>query len=296
MGIRLSASERVFGIVVIIILSLLGLSTLFPLVHILAVSFSDKAAASGGLVTVYPVHFTLVSYKAVMADSAFFHAFGVSVERVLLGGAIQFVLTIVSAYALSRPKSEFRSRDVYMWVLVFTMIFSGGLIPTYLTIKSLHMLDTMWSLVLPTAVAVFNIIVLMNFFKSLPKELDEAAVIDGSGPWHKLWAIYFPLSLPSIATVTLFSVVGHWNAFFDGLIYMNDPNHYPLQTYLNQIIVQAAQPTTNMTPDEIERLSKLSDRTMNAAKILVSMVPILVIYPFLQRYFITGITLGSVKE
>ncbi|WP_313999383.1 carbohydrate ABC transporter permease [uncultured Paenibacillus sp.] len=289
-------SDRVVDSAILAVLSLLALSTLLPLIHILAVSFSDKTAVSGGAVTFYPIDFTLVAYDAVMSDQAFFRAFWVSVQRVLLGGGLQFVLTIVTAYALSRPTSEFRSRNVYMWMLVFTMIFSGGMIPFYLTIRDLQMLDTMAALVLPTAVPVFNVIVLMNFFKSLPKELDEAALIDGAGPWYRMVALYVPLSLPSIATVTLFSLVGHWNAFFDGMLLMNSPEKYPLQTYLNQIIVQASQPRTNLTPDQIEQLAKLSDRTVNSAKILVSLVPILLVYPFLQRYFVTGITLGSVKE
>ncbi|WP_123040414.1 carbohydrate ABC transporter permease [Cohnella candidum] len=290
------SSDRIIDIVIVAVLSLLGLSTLLPLIHIVAVSFSDKASVAGGMVTFYPIHATVVAYKAVISDHAFFRAFGVSIERVLLGGALQFVLTILTAYALSRPTSEFRTRNVYMWLLVFTMIFSGGMIPFYMTIRNLHMLDTMWALVLPSAVPVFNVVVLMNFFKSLPKELDEAALIDGAGPWYRMIALYVPLSLPSIATVTLFSLVGHWNAFFDGMLLMNSPDKYPLQTYLNQIIVQASQPQSHLTPDQIKQLAKLSDRTVNSAKILVSLVPILLVYPFLQRYFVTGITLGSVKE
>lgn len=289
-------SDRAVDIAIVAILTLLGLSTLLPLVHILAISFSDKSAVAGGLVTLYPVNSTLVAYKAVVSDHAFFRAFWVSIQRVLLGGGLQFVLTILTAYALSRSTSEFKSRNVYMWVLVFTMIFSGGMIPFYITIRDLHMLDTMAALILPTAVPVFNVVVLMNFFKSLPKELDEAALMDGAGPWYKMVALYVPLSLPSIATVTLFSFVGHWNAFFDGMLLMNSPDKYPLQTYLNQIIVQASQPQSHLTPDQIKQLSQLSDRTVNSAKILVSLVPILLVYPFLQRYFVTGITLGSVKE
>lgn len=289
-------SDRVVDVLIVILLTLLALSTLLPLVHIVAISFSDKSAVAGGMVTFFPISPTLAAYEAVTNDNAFFRAFGVSIQRVLLGGGLQFVLTIVTAYALSRPSKEFRSRNVYMWLLVFTMIFNGGMIPLYLTIRDLNLMDSLWSLVLPGAVPVFNVIVLMNFFKGLPKELDEAALMDGAGPWKKMFSIYVPLSLPSLATVTLFSLVGHWNAFFDGLLYMNRPENYPLQTYLNQIIVQAGQPRSHMTPDQIAQLAKLSDRTVNSAKILVSLVPILLIYPFLQRYFVTGLTLGSVKE
>jgi ABC-type glycerol-3-phosphate transport system permease component len=180
--------------------------------------------------------------------------------------------------------------------LAFTMMFSGGLIPWDLTIKSLGLLDNIWALVLPGAVPVFNVILVMNFFKNLPPAIDEAAHMDGAGPWTLLWRIYLPMSLPALATVTLFSVVGHWNAFFDGLVLMKTQDKYPLQTYLNQIVVQFTMANAHMTREEIERMARLSDKTVSSAKILTSLVPILLVYPFLQRYFISGISLGSVKE
>jgi ABC-type glycerol-3-phosphate transport system permease component len=285
-----------FDGIVLVILILVTLITFFPVIYMVAVSFSDKSAVAAGLVTVFPVKPTIAAYSSVMKDGLFFNAFGVSIKRVILGSLINFGLTVLTAFPLSRQNSEFKGRNIYMWILIFTMMFSAGLIPLYLTVKSLGLLDKMWSLVLPSAVPVFNIIVLMNFFRNLPKALDEAAIIDGAGPWYMLLKVYLPLSLPALATVTLFSIVGHWNSFFDGLIYMKTQNHYPLQTYLNQTIIQFSMVGKNMTKDEIERLSKLSDKTVNAAKILISMVPILLVYPFLQRYFITGITLGSVKE
>ncbi|HBM80540.1 MAG: carbohydrate ABC transporter permease [Clostridiales bacterium] len=285
-----------FDIIIFVVLISITLITFFPVVYMVAVSFSDKSAVAAGIVTVFPVKPTLAAYKSVIKDNYFFTSFGVSVRRVLLGCSINFALTVLTAFPLSRRDSEFKGRNVYMWILIFTMLFSAGMIPLYFTVKSLHLLDTMWALVLPGAVPVFNIIVLMNFFRNLPKALDEAAVIDGAGPWYMLLKIYLPMSLPALATVTLFSVVGHWNSFFDGLIYMKTQNHYPLQTYLNQTIIQYSMVSKNMTKEEIERLTKLSDKTVNSAKILISMIPILLVYPFLQRYFITGITLGSVKE
>lgn len=238
----------------------------------------------------------MAAYRAVIEDKMFFTAFLVSVKRVLLGGVIQFVITIMMAYPLSRESNVFRARNAYMWFIVFTMLFSGGLIPWYITIRDLGLLNTIWALVLPGAVPVFNVILLMNFFRGLPKELDDAANIDGAGPWRTMVQLYVPLSFPALATVTLFSIVGHWNAFFDGLILMNDPKNQPLQTYLNQIVVQFNTTNVNMTIEEIERLAKLSNQTVNSAKILVSMIPILIIYPLLQKYFVNGITLGSVKE
>lgn len=283
------------GVILVILCGIAALS-LFPLLHILAISFSDKSAVAAGSVILWPKGVNLAAYQAVIEDGAFFTAFWVSVKRVLLGGVIQFVVTILMAYPLSREVHVFRLRNVYMWFVVFTMLFSGGLIPWYMTIRDLGLLDSIWALVLPSAVPVFNVIILMNFFRGIPKELDDAATIDGAGPWRTLLQIYVPLSLPALATVTLFSIVTHWNSFFDGLILMNNPSNQPLQTYLNQIVVQFNNSSANMTVDEIERIAKLSNQTVNSAKILVSMVPILIIYPMLQKYFVNGLTLGSVKE
>jgi ABC-type glycerol-3-phosphate transport system permease component len=156
------------------------------------------------------------------------------------------------------------------------------------------MFDTLWALVLPGAVPVFNVVLLMNFFRNLPKELSDAGHIDGAGPWYMMVKVYVPLSLPALATITLFSVVGHWNSFFDGMIFMRSTEHYPLQTYIQQLVVQLNLADLDSTQAEL--LQKVSDKTLNAAKIVVSMVPILVVYPFLQKYFIHGIMLGSVKE
>lgn len=283
------------GAILVILCGIAGLS-LFPLLHILAISFSDKSAVAAGSVILWPKGVNLAAYRAVIEDGAFFTAFWVSVKRVFLGGVIQFVMTVLMAYPLSREVHVFRSRNVYMWFVVFTMLFSGGLIPWYMTIRDLGLLDSIWALILPGAVPAFNVIILMNFFRGIPKELDDAVTIDGAGPWRTLLTIYVPLSLPALATVTLFSIVFHWNSFFDGLILMNDPSNQPLQTYLNQIVVQFNNSSANMTVDEIERLAKLSNQTVNSAKILVSMIPILIIYPLLQKYFVNGLTLGSVKE
>ena len=189
----------------------------------------------------------------------------------------------------------FRGRNIYLWVLVFTMLFNAGTIPWYMAIRTAGLLDTIWALVLPCAVSAYNIILMMNFFKGIPSALEEAALVDGAGPWRTLFQIYIPLSKPSIATITLFTVVYHWNNFYDGLVLMSKPNHYPLQTYIYQLTVTVDVRTiTNI--DTLKELLKVSGLTLNASKLVVSMVPILLVYPFLQRYFVTGLTLGSVKE
>ncbi|SDW48301.1 carbohydrate ABC transporter permease [Paenibacillus sp. CF384] len=277
-------------------LLLIAAISVFPILHLFALSFSDSGAASAGKVTIFPVQFNLAAYKVVVDDHLFFKTFLNSLKRVGLGVAVQFLITVLMAYPLSRSVNQFGSRNIYMWFVVFTMLFSGGLVPWYMTIRDLHLLDSIWALVLPGAVPVFNVILLMNFFRNLPKELDDAMAIDGAGPWMGLVRMYIPLSLPAIATVTLFSMVGHWNAFFDGLILIHSEEKQPLQTYLNQIVVQMNLNSANMTEDQLNTLMKLSNKTVNSAKIFISMLPLFIIYPFLQRYFIHGITLGSVKE
>ncbi|UUZ78994.1 carbohydrate ABC transporter permease [Paenibacillus sp. P26] len=278
-------------ILLMIVISLLSLA---PVLHTVAVSFSNNSAAAGGLVKFWPVGFNFASYHKIIEEPHFMNSFFVSVKRVLLGGSVNFVLTVLMAYPLSRSSKEFPLRNIYMWFMLFTMLFSGGVIPLYLTVKTLGLFNSLWALVLPGAVPVFNVVLLMNFFRNMPKELTDAAYIDGAGPWYMLLRIFLPLSLPSLATVTLFSVVGHWNAFFDGMIFMRSTEHYPLQTYIQRLVVQLN--VSVLDSSQQEPLSKVSDKTLNAAKIVVSMVPILAVYPFLQKYFIHGIMLGSVKE
>ncbi|MCQ6558434.1 carbohydrate ABC transporter permease [Paenibacillus mendelii] len=284
-------------VTIVVLLAIISFISLFPLVHTLAISFSEKSAANAGDVLLWPKGFNLTSYRIILEDHKFFAAFRVSVERVLLGAFINMALTVIMAYPLSKPSRIFPGRDIYMWYLVFCMLFSGGLIPLYMTVTELHLQNTLWSLVLPGAVPIFNVILIMNFFRNLPKELDEAAVVDGAGPWQTLFKVFLPVSLPSLATVTLFSIVGHWNSFFDGLIFMSKPENYPLQTYIQQLVVRIdPELMKGMTTDDLIRLSKASDRTLNGAKLIIAMIPLLVIYPFLQKYFVHGIVLGSVKE
>jgi putative aldouronate transport system permease protein len=277
--------------IILLVVLLIALTCLLPLMYIISLSLSGKTAAMAGKVTLFPVDFTLNSYQYLLKDQQFYASFIVSLKRVFLGGMINFILTVLMAYPLSKEVDEFKGRNIYMWVVVFTMMFTGGLIPWYMLIKSLNLLDTIWALVLPGAVPVFNVILLMNFFRGLPKEIHEAAEMDGAGPWRSLLAVVIPLSLPALATVTLFSVVGHWNAFFDGLILIHRQENIPLQTYIQQLVVK---PITSSTI-AVDELSKMDQRTFNAAKIVITMLPVMIVYPFLQKYFISGITLGSIK-
>lgn len=284
---------RVVDAAITVILLAVALSTLFPLINTLAISLSDKAAVSGGLVNLWPVGFSTSAYGFIMQDEKFWRAFGVSVQRLVLGGGLNFVLAVLTAFPLSRTVKAFPARNLFMWLFVFGMVLNVGLVPWYLTVSRYGLIDSIWALVLPTAVPIFNVIILMNFFRNVPKELDEAARLDGANPWQVLLNVYLPTSLPALATITLFSLVTHWNSFFDGLILMNDPNKYPLQTYIQQLVIAER---TALTGGQAQLMAELSNNTLNAAKLFIAMVPILIVYPLLQRFFVRGIMLGSVKE
>ena len=206
------------------------------------------------------------------------------------------IFTILAAYPLSKTKAEFPCRNVASWFFFVPMIFSGGLVPWFLVVNETHLLNTIWALILPGAVPVFNVIILLNFFRQLPKELSESAFIDGAGHWTVLFRIYLPLSVPALATLVLFVAVGHWNSWFDGLILMQDPKNYPLQTYLQSLIVSTnAEALQHATKEQLQMLSRISDRTLKDSQIFIAAVPILAVYPFLQKYFMKGLVLGSVK-
>ena len=289
-----SLSSRIIDVIVIVVLVILALSTILPLWYTLCLSLSDKSAAAAGLVGLWPVGFNLTSYKSILGDANFFHAFWVSLQRVGLGTAAELVATLLIAYPLSKSAKQVPARDAVMWFLIFAWLFSGGLIPWYQTMKSIDMINNIWGLVLGNSLPIFNVIVAVNFFRNLPKEIEEAALIDGAGPWQIFLQIFLPLSKPMIATIALFSMVNHWNEFFNGLVLSTRQAYYPLQTYIQQMIVVID--TTYMTQDQLQMLNEISNQTLNAAKIFIAMIPILLIYPLLQRYFITGFTLGSVKE
>ena len=266
---------------------------LLPLIHIFAVSLSGRAPATGGFVSFWPIDFTLENYEKVMGSPTFLRSFAISVARVVSGTTLNMVLVILTAYPLSKSPRVFKGRTIFIWFFVFAMLFDGGLIPSFLVVLSLGLLNSLGALVLPNAVPIFSVILMMNFFRNVPVELEESALIDGASHWKVLWYIYIPLSLPAIATLTLFAAVNHWNAWFDGLIYMTDSANYPMQTFLRSVIVSLDLTKVGINPQDLQRLS---DRAIRGAQIIVATVPILLVYPFLQRYFISGIKLGAVKE
>lgn len=285
---------KLIRLIIYLILIVVAFVCLYPLWYTFCLSISDKSAANSGMVTFYPVGPTIISYQEIMGDWKFWNSFWISVKRTFFGTAFSLVLMTLIAYPLSKPKEEFYARNIIMWILIFCMLFNGGLIPWYMTIRNYRLIDSLLALILGGSLPIFNVIIIMNFFRAFPKDVEEAAIIDGAGPWTILLRIVLPVSLPVLATVTLFTGVYHWNEFFNGLVLMSRDTNYPLQTYIQQLVVNIPA-GTSLTPEQYQRLSELSNKSLNAAKVFISMIPMLVIYPFLQRYFVSGIMLGAVK-
>ena len=277
-----------------LLLTLVMCISLFPLIHVFALSLSSNSAAQAGWVTIFPVDFTLDSYQYILAKPEFFISFGVSLVRVVLGTLLSIGLTILCAYAMAQPDERFHARKYYVWVFLVTMVFSGGLIPLFIVVKSVGIYNSIWALILPGAVQTFNIILMLNFFRGLPYALTESALIDGASHFQIMTKIIVPVSKPSLATVGLFTMVNHWNSWFDGMIYISDTAKYPLQTYLRNVIQSVDIASIDLT--SVGAMTNVSQKTVTAAQIFVAIIPILLVYPLLQKYFITGMTLGSVKE
>lgn len=290
-----SPAQRVFTVANISFLTLTCVICILPFWNLAALSFSSAWAVKANKVSFWPVDFSVRAYTYAFTGGRFMKALWISVERVLLGTGINLLLIVLTAYPLSRPSEKFAGRSIYMFYFVITMIISGGLIPTYILVTKTGLLNSLWALVLPGALPVFSMIVLMNFIRGLPEELEEAALIDGASPLTVLFRVLLPLLTPSIATVALFSIVYHWNDWFSGLIYMQNNMDYPLQTYL-QILLRDFEQIIRMANGDIAAIVAMMDvRTGRAAQLFLGAVPIMLIYPFLQRYFTTGLVLGSVK-
>ena len=286
------------GIIYVIVI-LLALSCLIPMMNVVAMSLSSSHAVAANSVGLWPGDLTFAAYERIMGDQQFWRSFNISVFRVVVSLLLNLVMIVTMAYPLSKTKKVFRLRRVLMGIMVFAMLFSGGMIPSYLVVRNLGLLNTVWSLILPSAVPIGSVILVMNFFRGIPKSLEESARIDGANPLQILTRIYIPMSLPCLATVSLFSIVGSWNDFFSGLIYMTKTENYPLMTYIQSLSVNIAetmQRAGNLSSEQLQSLLAVSDRNLNAAKIVVAVVPLLIIYPLLQKYFVQGIVVGSVKE
>ena len=283
--------------VIYFLVILLAILCLFPIWNMVCMSFSSATMVMANKVTFTPMEFTLEAYKLIMKDTQFFVSFGRSVIRVCLALVINLSMIVLLAYPLSKSVKEFNGRNIVMSIMIIAMLFSGGMIPAYLLMKELGLLNSVWALVLPSAVPISNMIMTMNFMTAIPSSLEEAAIIDGANPFQVLTKVILPCSKPSIATMALFTMVTHWNDFESGLIYMSKQEKYPLMTYIQSLQVNLSMMTEDgMSPEALEKLLEVSGKNLNAAKVVVATVPLMLIYPFLQKYLIHGIVMGAVKE
>lgn len=287
---RVSFSRKIFVVINTVFLVSLALLCVLPLVNLLAISFSGKAAANSGIVTFWPVDPTILAYQKTLQNSNFVRSLEISFARTILGTLLSMFVITTAGYALSK---DFRGRTPLMWFFVFTMLFGGGLIPSYMVNTSLGLKNNFLVYILPGAFSCYNLILIMNFFRSIPKALEEAALIDGASFFDVLLKIFLPLSKAGLATVALFTMVGHWNEWFTGILYMSDTKNYPLASFLQVIVVQGNQQDLALDPTSA---ATMSERTIKASQIFIGVLPILLVYPFLQKYFVKGMIVGAVKE
>lgn len=291
--LRNNMGYTVFSAANILFLSIMALLCIAPMVNLLAISFSKSQFASAGLVKFWPMGFTTAAYQMAFSNKMFWGALSISLQRVILGTSITIFLNVITSYPLSKSVQYFPARRYYIWYFFFPTLFGGGLIPTFLIVKFTGLYNTIWALILPGAAGIWNCILMLNFFRQLPKELEEAAIVDGASHLTILFKVFVPVSKAVIATVTLFTMVGHWNSWFDGMIYMSGASRYPLQTYLQSII---NIDLTRITDFDVRNLAELaSPKTLKAAMVFITALPILMVYPLLQKHFAKGIILGSVK-
>ena len=276
-----------------LILILIGIVGICPFLHLIAVAFSSGNMTSQYLVGLYPKEFSLAAFKEVFADTRMLNAVWISVKRVFLGTVITMVLTILTAYPVSLPQREFRARRFYVVFMIITMMFGGGMIPDYILKSNLGMINTIWVLVVPGAIPIANVILIMNFFRGIPTSIREAAMIDGANDFRTLLGIYVPLSIPCFATLTTFCIIGHWNAWFDGMLFMRNADLYPLQTFLQAKIASINNIKNNQ---DVEQMMLVSNRSLMYAYIGLSCIPIMLVFPILSKYVKSGLVLGSVKE
>lgn len=245
-----------------VFLLLLVIVCILPILHVIALSLSERIEAVAGNVTFYPIGFTLEAYRYVMEDSQFWTSLRVTLTRVLIGVPANILLVVMTAYPLSKANSRFHARTFFSWLFVITMLFGGGTIPTYIVISKLGLMNTIWALTLPGAMNVSYMILIMNFFRGIPTEIEDAAVIDGANQLQILFRVYLPMSMPSLATIILFATVANWNCWMDGYMYMNTPDKYPLQTYLATILMESKNNVeTLMTPEQLIRMAKVSEKS-----------------------------------
>jgi putative aldouronate transport system permease protein len=290
---KTSPGERIFNFGNLLVLGVIGLLCLYPFIYTLSISLSTATEASRQGFHLFPRDISLASYKMVLTNPDIVRGYVNTLVRTVLGTALTVVACCVAAYPLARK--EMPHRALMTFLIVFTMLFSGGMVPGYLLIKKLGLVNTVWALVLPGMLGAFNIVIIKNFFQSLPESLAESARMDGASEWTVLFRIYMPLSKPVLATVALWSAVGHWNAWFDALLYITDDRKQVLQTFLQRIVIESSTQLMELGVTDTS-VVQFTTETIKAATIIVTILPIICVYPFVQKYFVKGILLGGVKE
>lgn len=285
-----SLGSKIFDVSNHVVLLFFALATVLPFVNVMACSFASSQEVLKHRFLLFPTDFSLDAFRYIFSTGTIMRAMSVSLYITILGTLINLILTVLTAYPLAH--SNLRGRKYVMHLIVFTMLFSGGMIPTFLVVKSVGLINSLWALMIPNAINAFNLVVLKNFMQQVPMELEESAKIDGCNYFVILVRIILPLSLPAIATFALFYAVGHWNAYFHAILYINDSGKWPIQVLLRQIVLMAA----GGVGDSSQFSSVLiPPQTVKVATITLSTLPILFVYPFLQKHFTKGIMLGSVK-
>ncbi|NMO96371.1 carbohydrate ABC transporter permease [Paenibacillus lemnae] len=289
-----SRGDRMVAVTIYVLLSFIALLVIYPLFFVMIASISSPEMVMRGEVWLWPKELSFVGYERLFANSELMRGYLNTLLYTVVGTAINLVMTIAAAYPLSRQ--DFRGRNFFTFMIVFTMFFSGGMIPTYLLIRDLGMLNTFWVMVIPSALSVWNILIMRTFFQnSIPKEVQEAAFIDGASNTKLILRIVLPLSIPVLAVMVLFYAVGHWNSYFSALLYLSDRDRYPLQLFMREILIQGQmQEMVEISDDSLAR-SLMDAEAIKYAAVIVTNLPMLLLYPFLQKYFIKGVMVGAVK-
>ena len=293
-AIKLSRSDRIYFVVSYIVVTILMLTVLYPLIYIVSASFSSASAVNSGRVWLFPVNFSAYSYKYLLGYKIIWIGYGNTIFYTVAGTAINVALTILCAYSLSRKGLV--GSGIITFLFTFTMLFSAGMIPNYMLMRDINLLNTRWALLLPGAISVYNMIVTRTFFRNtIPDELLEASKLDGCSDIQYLLRVVLPLSKAIIAVITMYYAVAHWNSYFNAFLYLSDRSMFPLQIFLRQILVQSSFDTSDITdPEMLEQLRGLED-LLKYAVIVVATAPLLCVYPFVQKYFVRGVMIGSVK-
>lgn len=290
---RESFGERLWYFILNAGMLLVSTVTLYPFWHVLMYSLSDPKLAMGGGLFLWMKGFSLTSYELLLQSKGIYYAYGNSIFRLVIGTAINIVLTAMLAYPLSIRR--FVGRNFITLMIFFTMLFSGGMIPTYLIVKELGLIDSIWSLIIPTALSAWNLIILKNYFQSLPAELEESANIDGAAPIRILFSVILPVSGPVIAAIALFYGVAHWNSYFDAILYINSDAKQVLQVFLRTMLQSSSLQQVQGTESLATSIGLVTEESVKMATVVVSVIPMLLVYPFLQKYYVKGVMVGSIK-